>query len=493
MVAKHSHTVTYADLNRKFSAAVHKTLGEIDDRGRFASLANKPKMTGVAGLIVEESIVGYDADNKQRPDLIVDGQEVELKTTGVRLNKHKDAGPYEAKEPMSITAVSPDVIVHEKFEDSHFWHKIAHLLFVYYLYDSDKTVISTDYANFPVLGYEFFQFSDDEKKVLQNDWTIVRNFLRKIQAEYDDPREGYPRLSSELRKQLMFIDTAPKWPHQPRFRLKRAVVNSIVDRYFATRGAELDEAISSFSQFDKILHHYVEMYAGKTVRDLLSDLDVVWQPNKRGDVDKSVAERLVIHMFGSRVSKFRDVEIFKEMGLLPKSIVLSNKGGRTEDFKISGLDLPSWTQESDDFDESILKSFFSETQLLMIMFEEPSTDAKLLDNKFLGFKRYSFDEAFIQKYVKKLWMHTRDLINNDRLVDVKGFYKDGKPKINKKTGLQQSAPNFLKSSDNPVFVRGTGNDSSKKPVEINGISMYIQDIWVKGSVMVKLLSTVGFV
>jgi len=31
---------------------------------------------------------------------------------------------------------------------------------------------------------------------------------------------------------MMYMDTAPKWPNRPRFRLKRAVVTNIVKEHF---------------------------------------------------------------------------------------------------------------------------------------------------------------------------------------------------------------------------------------------------------------------
>ena len=30
------------------------------------------------------------------------------------------------------------------------------------------------------------------------------------------------------------------------------------------------------------------------------------------------------------------------------------------------------------------------------------------------------------------------------------------------------------------FVRGTGSDASEKPVEVNGVRMYRQNVWIKG-------------
>ena len=57
---------------------------------------------------------------------------------------------------------------------------------------------------------------------------------------------------------------------------------------------------------------------------------------------------------------------------------------------------------------------------------------------------------------------------------------DGTPKRNK-NGEISSAPNLPKSSEGIVFVRGTGVDSSDKRECVNGIKMYCQQVWLKGS------------
>ena len=106
-----------------------KTLGQVDKSNVFAKTVVNPKITGIAGDVIEQSVIGYPADSKQRPDLSVSGIETELKTTGLIKNKDKKLTP---KEPVSITAVSLDKIASQTFDTSFFWHKIAHLLFVYY-------------------------------------------------------------------------------------------------------------------------------------------------------------------------------------------------------------------------------------------------------------------------------------------------------------------------------------------------------------------------
>ncbi len=149
-----AHVFTRAQLIQIFDACLNKTLGEVDKNRVFDKAITNPKITGIAGMVIEQSALGYPADSKQEPDLVVDNEHVELKTTGIRYSKKKGEHAYEAKEPMSITAVSSEKIVDEVFPDSNFWHKLAKMLLVYYLYDSETTVTAAEYANFPIKGYQ---------------------------------------------------------------------------------------------------------------------------------------------------------------------------------------------------------------------------------------------------------------------------------------------------------------------------------------------------
>ena len=58
--------------------------------------------------------------------------------------------------------------------------------------------------------------------------------------------------------------------------------------------------------------------------------------------------------------------------------------------------------------------------------------------------------------------------------------RTGQPIVNR-TGVVKSAPNFPKSREGLVFVRGTSGDSTHKPECVNGVRMYKQQVWVKGS------------
>jgi hypothetical protein len=164
---------------------VGKTLGELDATHFFESVSENNK--GAAGKLIEYSVLllPEEGSSDQKPDIEIDGEGYEVKTTGIEIKN----GETRAKEPVSITAVSPPNIVKEKYHSSAFWHKVAHLLFFYYLYDSAKNVKADVYARFPLLSYQFHEYEDfsiEEQRTLENDWRIVRDFVAFLQRNYSD-------------------------------------------------------------------------------------------------------------------------------------------------------------------------------------------------------------------------------------------------------------------------------------------------------------------
>ncbi len=474
------HFFREQELKRLLEDALNKTLGQVDKNNVFDKTKTNPKITGIAGDVIEQSVLGLPTDNKQRPDLDVDGIDIELKTTGIRLSK-KNSKKYEAKEPMSITAVSPKKIVKEDFDDSNYWHKLENMLLVYYHYDSFKTVKASEYANFYIRGYEFHKFSQEDEDRLRADWEIVRDFIRQLQNQYDEPENEYPRISSELRSQLAYIDTAPKWPNRPRFRLKRQFLTSIVQNHFGNRLEQLPGKYTSFNDIDRKCSELTSFYSGKTAQELVDTFAI------EGKINKDISEKIVVKMFGGEAKKISKIELFSKFGLVAKTITLTKTGCRTEDMKLFTIDFDEWLDKDTKFEDSKIYDYFANKQLLCIIFKEPSMKAPLKENVFIGFKRLSFSDRFIQNDVKKVWEDIRDLVCNDKLRETTIYDKHNKPRVNKKNGTIQTYINFPKSKDSLVFVRGTGQDSSDKPVVLNDIKMYRQNIWLKGSYVAEEL------
>jgi len=469
---------------------LNKTLGEIDRRGIFRRAEASRKITGIAGDVIEQSVFGCTADNKQKADFLVDGLRTELKTTGLRYSK-KEKGKYEAEEPVTITAVSPDTIVTEEFAESHFWQKLAHLLFVYYLYDSPCTVPAAEYARFPVKGYEFHEFSPEDRDILRSDWMQVRDFIAGLQRDYADYEAQYPRISHDLRKKLLYIDTAPKWPHHPRFRLRREFVTSIVREHFGEKLEQLSGQYASMSDIDQRLHDKAEELRGDTVEKLLARYHI------KQRATKGLMECVVVRMFGGQSKRLNKVGLFRKAGLIARTDVLAFDGGKTEDMKLFMIGFDEIRDVSGDEEEDFRNSSFYEwfqKEMLCIMFHEPRTGkhVPLREAVFDGFKRLEYSEEFIEKEVRGLWNELRQLVNGGQLQETFRRKKDGSIRCNK-TGLPQQMVNFPKASQRILFVRGSGTDSGKKPEVVNGICMYRQYVWIRGQDVAELLKDVPYI
>ena len=470
------------DVEKLLTSVIDKTLLQADTVGLFKHYEGCDKMKGIAGDIIEESVLCCKKDSKQEPDIIVDGVLTELKTTGMIKPKKKDSPyVYECKEPVSITAVSIPVIVNEEFETSNFWHKLAHMLWVYYWYKSPVTVKLDGYKDFPILGFQFYEFSERDKRLLKQDWLVVRDFLIVIHRDYNTQEERekqYPRLSHELRSQLMLIDTAPKFPNNPRFRLKRAYATVIADMYFSQKHFEkLDESISKYTDIDSKCKLMTQKYKGKTFTQIANELNV---DIKLGV--KNFAESAVVKMFGGHVSKLNDIEDFAKIGIIAKSVPLKADGNGKEDMKLFLPNLIEWTKETD-FEESAMYDYFAGHHFIFIIYRH--IDKEVV---FEGFKRIFFDEDFIVKNVKRTWEDVRNLIMSKSLKIEGKVDKNGNSIVNK-SGTTKESPNFPKSSTHKVFIRGGAPKTLDKfkTLEINGLKMIPQYVWLSKHTVQELI------
>lgn len=478
---------TRHQIEELLSHTIGHTLEEVDNVGLFIHHAGREKVKGIAGDIIEISVLGCDKDSKQEPDIVVDGVQIELKTTGV-IKPKRSQSPYlyECKEPVSITAVSIQKIIHEEFDTSNFWHKLAHMLWVYYWYKSPVTVKLDGYKKFPILGFQFYEFSDDDRLRLRQDWLLVRDFLIMIHRDYSSTVEReaqYPRLSHELRSQLMLIDTAPKYPNPPRFRLKRSFATIIADKCLSKRPYEkLQTTFSKYADIDEKCQTLTALYGGKSFSQIAAELGLEAERKV-----KNFAEQAVVKMFGGHVSKLNQIEDFAKIGLIAKSVPLEENGKGKEDMKLFLPNLTEWVEE-EKFEDSSLYEYFNGHHFLFIIYHY-TNGLKTPENIiFDGFKRVCFDELFIENPVRRLFVDVRNLIKDRELKIVRETDKDGNFILNP-TGSYREAPNFPKKATHPVFIRGGASTSEEKnkTLVINGLRMMPQYVWLSRNVVLEMI------
>ncbi len=517
-----------------------KKLGEVDKSNQFSRTKNSEKITGIAGDVIEQSVFGYARDSKQECDIEIDGVLTELKTTGVRVPKEdlkkvegKEGDAYNvylgAKEPISITGVTFEPTIQTDFNTSHFWEKSEHLLIVFYEYKSYESVLASEYAEFPIVDYCYNKFNDEERAKLCNDWEIVRDYLQKVYDEYTDVDERNEHLvgfTHALRDKLLLIDLAPGFKkrekkeepgkkqaetsyQKPRYRLKKTFVDYIVRGHFdksrINTEISLKESFSSYAQLDARCHAISAKYKGKTFSELKEELGVEVEVS-----NKDFGAQCVIKMFDADCKKLNQISDFTKVGIIAKTITITPSGARTEDMKLSHIDFEEWSDKNIDFQNSDVCSYFCEHSFLCPVFcergdmgaqrksesKEEFEDRKCRESAkttFEGFKRFAFDDDFIESDVKSTWDKSRELIHDNKLVWEYELDDEGNKKKNK-SGSYKGAPNFPKSKDFNVFFRGGSNDSSDdaKTEVVNGIKMLPQFFWLKGTYVAEKLKTIEY-
>ena len=493
-------------------SAKGKTLGEVDKSHQFARTIDKPKITGIAGDVIEQSVFGYERDSKQECDIEIDGVLTELKTTGVRVPKSdlksakgKTGAAYNvylgAKEGISITGVTFEPDIQRDFMTSHFWEKSEHLLIVFYEYKSYDAVPASEYANFPIVDYCYNRFSDEDKDKLQKDWEIVRDYLHVIYANYPTQELRYENLQGfthGLRTKLTLIELVPGFKkkstgayQKPRYRLKQTFVDYIVRGHFdksrAATEVKLKESFSSFSQLDARCHALTAKYGGMTFVQMKAEFGIDTEMST-----KDFGAKCVLKMFDANCNRLNQISDFTKVGIIAKTITITPTGGRTEDMKLKHIDFDEWADRNVDFEESELYAYFCEHSFLCPVFCEHNSDDSS-KTTFEGFKRFAFDEAFIENEVKRTWEDSRNLIHHNELEWEYLYDKQGNKRMNK-SGSYMGAPNFPKSSEYEVFFRGgadVSTDATRTEV-VNGIKMLPQFFWLKGSYIADKLQSLSY-
>lgn len=514
MAVSKNRKFTKEQVSHILNEVIGKTLGEVDTgrANQFSRTKTTPKITGIAGDVIEQSVFGYEKDSNQECDIEVDGKLVELKTTGVRIPKKdlkraesKTGNDYNvllgAKEGISITAVTLEPSIQYDFYTSHFWEKAERLLIVFYEYNSYDVVSAAEYARFPIVGYCYNTFSDTEQSQLKNDWELVRDYLKEYYEQYPNPverREKLQGFTHILRPDLLLIELVPGYKKRasgsyqnPRYRLKQSFVDYIVrghfDRSRAKHEISLKESFSSFAELDHRCHELTIKYGGKTFQELKEIFGI-----ETALTTKDFASKCVLKMFDADCKKLNQISDFNKAGIEARTITLTPAGKNTEDMKFHHIDFDEWGNRDIDFNESEIFTFFNEHSLLCPIFvEHDSTDKR--KTIFEGFKRFAFDDDFIYNVVKRVWEDSRRLIHNGTLKWEYEYDKNGE-KIKNRSGSYKGAPNFPKKAEYTVFMRGGANDSSNdsRSEVVNDIKMLPQYYWLKGSFVSEKLKTLKF-
>lgn len=442
------HDFKKADLVVKLNASKGKTFGELDKTGLFKKVKSGNDK-GIIGKIIEQSVIGYESNPKQKPDLTVDGKDVELKSSGLKLKK---SGEYRAKERLVVTNVSPAVMVGEKFKSSHFWDKVKRELLIFYVYSADKSATTEEYKHFKFKDYYFFSTSEADEADFEEDWTYIQNYYAQHPKNYTDENEVW-RLRG-----LKYLEVVNK-KKTPRIAICQRYFNGIVSQ-LVNKGAESIPKDNKKDTLEENIQKLFAPYIG-VKRSVLAKKFGVTIPKKNAKGVNPKLARRMLKLSG----KIEDTIDFTKAGIVVKTLTIKNQETATkknqtkEGFKLGGaLDFTKVSNEK--WGASKLRKYLLDAKFMLVAFQMVDDD-----QVFVGIKFWQVPDEDLEGRIKNTWLEFQRVLKRG----VQLTYKKNKSK--KGYEVENDFPNA--SDQMTLHVRPTpryasyekSQDSCRLPVK----------------------------
>ena len=429
----------------KVKALNGKTIGQVDQY----ELLNNPKNKGDIGQVIQKYL-GKDLDNDPNPDF--PEAKLELKVTGLLLNKGKSKDKFRAKERLVLTSINYHEDYKLSFENSHLIEKCNDMLLTCYEYLTTEKGQKIDYGAFPIIDSFILTLSNEDKAIMKQDYDLIISKIKNGQAsQISESDTNYlaactKAKDSTVRKTQPFSSTLAK----PRaFSLKQSFVSSLIRKYISNEHFQsiLDDikSISSTSIEEFVLSKLKPWY-GKTEEELGYAFNVKTNAKNRYAM-------YINRIF--KVTSLENSEEFRKADIVVKTLRIQKTDTIKE--KVSFAPMNFIKVAETPWEESDCRAYFTEKRFLFIAFKE-TEKGYVLDNAAF----YNFPESIVDEFIGYTYRKTQKVLLNGNIVKSTSWQN----KTDKTTLVHKT--NFVSSKENPIcHVRPHGAnfyDQSPLPV-----------------------------
>ena len=395
------------ELMQKAREAVGKSFNEIDQHDRLGK-----GQKGGFGHIIEESHFGYEINSNAEPDFKDLG--IELKVTPFRKNKN---GTLSAKERLVLNIINYMEEVHTDFETSSFWKKNRKLLLMFYEWKQE-----VERGDFRVIETILYDYPEEDLIIIQKDWEYIVGKIRAGEAhllsEGDTQYLGVCTKGankSSVRQQPYSDIMAP----QRAYSLKQSYMTSIVREvitdkkltYFASKSELREKTI------EELLKERFAPYIGMTQKQMAEHLDVPFNPGNKAFIAKLISSLLGVK--GTHLDKIAE---FAKANIQFKTVRLKENGIPKEHMSFVNIDFKEIVKE--DWEESYIRNYFLETQLLFVVFQFNAKEELI----FKGIKLWHMPMETIETKLYEYWDAIRKTVSEGvQLQETKRGIKNNLP------------------------------------------------------------------
>ena len=363
---------TRTQLMNKAVQAEGRTFGEIDKSGRIKNERSK----GQLGQIVEESFFEYKVNSISEADFSELG--IELKVTPVKTNKN---GSLSAKERLVLNIINYIDEVHKDFESSSFWTKNKELLIMFY-----EWLPEAKRSDYRIIKSYLHQYASEDLEIIKQDWQMINEKIKRgLAHELSEADTNYLAASTKgaNRNSLRIQPNSETLAMQRAYSLKQSYMTTLIRKIISKEdlshiASPTDLKSKSLSD---ILYERFNPFTGKSLRELSILLNIT--PNSKS---KNFLQIFVSNLLGIRGTKLDDIDEFAKANIQLKTVRLEPNGILEQHMSFKNIDFHEWAIE--EWNESWLKEYFSQTKLLFVIFEykEPKPPQGTTDNRELYFK-----------------------------------------------------------------------------------------------------------
>lgn len=422
------------ELHSHAKEAVNKQIKDLVKPETVQRYYAKPTNKGWIGNSIESDWFGLANNSRHEADFVELG--VELKVTPIRKNKNKNR--WSAKERLVLNIFDYNDEYDRQFENASFIEKAKLIELMYYEYIDDTP--SPDFFIKAATLFDLHDIPEEDLLIIKQDWEKIVSYIRAGRAhDLSDSLTKYLGATTKGAKTEKNMTTQPfsnKKAHRRAFTLKgsymSAIANSIMTQYTEPKYSEsqVEEAedynlalVSEDSivserviknvdelkhkSFDEIVIEKFAPFVGRSKASLGKQFGI----NIPKKDDKSSSRMLAKKMLNID-NDIEETDEFKKAGIAVKIVTVNmnslTRGKKqhkaTEGFKLqnyftfSELIQETWT-------ESTLRNYLSETQFLLVIFEQ-HPDREI----FKGVKFWSVPIQDLDGEIKSVWESTVNLL-----------------------------------------------------------------------------------
>lgn len=349
------------------------------------------KNKGNVGWIVEKYYFGYAPNNRPEPDFFE--ANLELKTTPLKKINHKIV----AKERLVLNMINYENVFQESWEKSTFLRKNRNLLLMFYLYETDTSVLD---LIFKLIGV--WKFPIEDLLIIQNDWEKIISKIRDGKAheisEGDTIYLGACRKGAGGSRDLCKQPKSDVRAYKRAFSLKPKYMNTIIDlwqskkEYSEYSAIVTDVDVLSRMSFEDYVIHELSRFYDKNIQEIVASLEF----NKNSKA-KGFYASLTLSMLGVKTRKASE---FEKADISIKTVRLDKNNLPEEDISFPHFKYKEIVKEN--WDNSSIRSEL-EKRFLFVFFKY--NDAGNLEFKKAVF--WNMPISDIDREVKQVWQKTK--------------------------------------------------------------------------------------